>query len=89
MCSHGTLWLYFSRHRRALLLKQPFMALVDHVRVLRNPYGPARIHVVTTDYSRFAYGCSQARKASARARTVHVCRVDVHILTIPKNKDNP
>ena len=30
-----------------------------------------------------------ARKASARARMVHVCRVDVRILTIPKNTDNP
>ena len=44
MCSYGTVWLYFSRHRMALLLKQPFMALVDHVRVLRNPYGPRTIN---------------------------------------------
>ena len=29
-----------SRHRMAVLLKQPFMVLVDQVRVLRNPYGP-------------------------------------------------
>ena len=32
----------FSRYSMALLLKQPFVALVDHVQVLRNPYGPAR-----------------------------------------------
>ena len=32
----------FSGYRMALLLKQPFVALVDHVRLLRNPYGPAR-----------------------------------------------
>ena len=49
---------------------------------------------VTTDYGRFAYGCSQARKASARARTVPtrepygIRRVDVLILTILKNTDD-
>ena len=43
-----------------------------------------------TDYGRFAYGCSQARKASPRARTVPKRRVDdVRILTIAKNTDNP
>ena len=55
--------------------------------------GPAR--AVTTDYGRFACGCSQARKASARARTVPTHapygtrRVDIQILMIPKNTDNP
>ena len=55
--------------------------------------GPARI--VTTDYGGFTYGCSHARKASARAGTVPsrapygTRRVDVRILTIPKNTDNP
>ena len=29
-----------SRHRMALLLKQLFVDIVDHVQVLRNPYGP-------------------------------------------------
>ena len=77
----------------ALLIKQPFMALVDHVRCLEILTDPAR--TVTTDYGRFAYGCSQARKASARARAVTTRapygtrRVDIRILTIPKNTDNP
>ena len=72
----------FSRHRMALLLTSPYgSAFKTTVHGSWTTYGcleiltgPAR--VVTTDYGRFAYGCSQARKASARARTVHVCRVD-------------
>ena len=77
----------------ALILKQLFVSLGDQVRVLRNHNGPAR--AVTTDYGRFAYGCSLARKASARARMVPTRasygtrRVNVRILTIPKNTDNP
>ena len=31
-----------SRHRMALFVKQQFVALVDHVRVLRNPYSPEK-----------------------------------------------
>ena len=55
--------------------------------------GPAR--TVTTDYGRFAYGCSEARKAFARACKVPTRapygtpRVDVRILSTPKNTDNP
>ena len=55
--------------------------------VLRNPYRPRT-------NGRFAYGCSQARKASARVRMVPTRalygtrRVDVRILMIPKNTDN-
>ena len=55
--------------------------------------GPARS--VTTDYGRFAYGCSQTRKAPAIARTVPTRapygtrRIDLRVLTIPKNTDNP
>ena len=55
--------------------------------------GPAR--AVTTDYGRFAYGCLQSRKASARARTVPsrapygTHRVGVRVRTIPKNTNNP
>ena len=83
----------FSRHRMGLLLKQPFVALVDQYGCLEILTGPAR--AVTTDYGRFTYGCSQACKASARARTVptrapyETRRVDVRIPTIPKNTDNP
>ena len=55
--------------------------------------GPAR--AVTTDYGRFANGCSQVSKAPTRAGTVPTRapygtrRVDVRVLTIPKNTDNP
>ena len=76
----------------ALLLKL-LWATYGLCTVRRNHTGPAR--AVTTDYGRFAYGCSQARKASARARTVPkrapygTCRVEVRVLTIPKNTDNP
>ena len=69
MGSHGTVWLF---------LKQPFVALVDHVRVLRNPYGSRTS----------SYGCSQAHKAYARA-PYGTRRVEVRTLTIPKNTDNP
>ena len=83
MRSHGTVWLYCSWHRMALLENKQFMAYW----CLEILTGPAR--VVTIDYCQFAYGCSQARKASATARTVHVCRIDVRILTIPRSTDNP
>ena len=60
------------------------MALVGYVRA---PYleiltGPARAVTEQTDYGRFAYGCSQARKAS-------LCKGPYGAHTIPKNTDNP
>ena len=63
------------------------------VRCLEILTGPAR--TVTTDDGRFAYDCSQANKASARAPTVLTSapygtrRMDVQILMIPTNTDNP
>ena len=82
----------FSRRRMALLLKQQFMALVGYVGCLEILTGPAR--AVTTDYGRFAHGCSQARKAhgpTVPARAPYGTRgVDVlQVLTIPKDTDNP
>ena len=81
----------FSRHRKALLLKQQFMALVGYVRCSEILTGPAR--AVTIDYGRVAYGygCSQACKAhgpTVPTRALY-CRVDVRVPTIPKNIDNP
>ena len=72
----------------ALRLKQPFVVLVDNLRVLRNPHGLRRI-------SRIAFGCSQARNVSTSAHMVPTIapygtrKVAVRILTIPKNTDIP
>ena len=52
--------------------------------------GPAR--AVTIDYGRFAYGCSQPRKASARARMMPTRApygTRMIEVTIQKNTDNP
>ena len=74
----------------ALLLKQQFKALVGYVRCLEILTGHAR--AVTTDYGRFSYGCSQARKANGPTvptRAPHgTRRVDVRVPMIPKNTDN-
>ena len=86
----------FSRHRTAPLLKQPFMALVDHVRApygakksLRAPYEQLRL--VRSVYMRVFTSPLSISKGPYLAHTAPygTRREDVLILTIPINTETP